>query len=98
MQRGRPRTGRPRREKKYTPRKKACSFCANKDLAIDYKDAAMLRRYVSDRGKIDPRRRSGACARHQRALAAAIKRARFLALLPYTPEHIHGSGGVGART
>ena len=58
----------------------------------------MLRRYVSDRGKIEPRRRSGACARHQRALAAAIKRARFLALLPYTPEHIHRSGGVGART
>lgn len=58
----------------------------------------MLRRYISDRGKIEPRRRSGACARHQRALAAAIKRARFLALLPYTPEHIHRSGGVGART
>ena len=57
----------------------------------------MLRRYVSDRGKIEPRRRSGSCARHQRALASAIKRARFLALLPYTPEHIHASGGVGAR-
>jgi len=98
LQSRRPRAGRPRREKKYTPRKKACTFCANKDLAIDYKDAAMLRRYISDRGKIEPRRRSGSCARHQRALAAAIKRARFLALLPYTTEHIHRSGGVGART
>jgi len=97
LQRGRPRTGRPRREKKYTPKKKACSFCANKDLAIDYKDAAMLRRYVSDRGKIEPRRRSGACARHQRALAAAIKRARFLALLPYTADHIRSAGVGPAR-
>jgi small subunit ribosomal protein S18 len=58
----------------------------------------MLRRYISDRGKIEGRRRSGNCARHQRAMAAALKRARFLALLPYTPEHIHGSGGVGARS
>jgi small subunit ribosomal protein S18 len=96
LQSRRPR-GRPRREKKYTARKKACTFCADKDLSIDYKDAAMLRRYISDRGKIEPRRRTGSCARHQRALAAAIKRARFLALLPYTPEHIHRSGGVGAR-
>ena len=98
MQRGRPRTGRPRREKKYAPKKRNCTFCADKDLKIDYKDSAMLRRYVSDRGKIEPRRRSGSCARHQRMLAAAIKRARFIALLPYTPEHIHGSGGVGARS
>jgi small subunit ribosomal protein S18 len=98
LQSRRPRPGRPRREKKYTPRKRACTFCADKDLAIDYKDSAMLRRYISDRGKIEPRRRTGSCARHQRALAAAIKRARFLALLPYTPEHIHRSGGVGARS
>ena len=58
----------------------------------------MMRRYISDRGKIEGRRRSGNCARHQRAMATALKRARFLALLPYTPEHIHRSGGVGARS
>jgi len=65
--------------------------------AIDYKEPAKLRRYISDRGKIEPRRKTGTCAKHQRALAEAIKRARHLALLPYVPAHIHKTGGVGIR-
>ena len=58
---------------------------------IDYKNAEILRRYLSDRGKIKSRRRSGVCARHQRQLARAIKRARHLALLPFTVEHVRGA-------
>jgi small subunit ribosomal protein S18 len=64
-------------------RKKVCSFCAAKVLDIDYKDMAVLRRYVNEKNKIAARRSSGACARHQRALAAAVKCAREMALLPY---------------
>jgi small subunit ribosomal protein S18 len=64
---------------------------------IDYKDPTKLRRYVSDRGKIEPRRKTGTCARHQRALALSIKKARHLAMLPFVPAHIHQSGGVGLR-
>jgi len=55
---------------------------------IDYKDIGRLRRYLSDRGRIEPRRKMGTCSKHQRRLAIALKRARFLALLPYTPEHV----------
>ncbi len=65
--------------------------------AIDYKDPGKLRRYLSDRGKIEPRRKTGTCAKHQRILTVALKRARHLALLPFTAEHIRISGGVGAR-
>jgi small subunit ribosomal protein S18 len=82
---------------KYVPKRKVCAFCSDKIENIDYKDAVKLRQYVSDRGKIDPRRKTGTCAKHQRALAVAIKRARHLALLPYVPEHIHKTGGVGIR-
>jgi len=82
MRSGRP--GRPR----YVPRRKVCFFCANKNETIDYKNVEKLRSYLSDRAKIEPRRRSGTCAKHQRALATAIKRARHLAMLPYVPEHI----------
>ena len=81
---------------KYAPRRRFCSFCANKVQEIDYKNITMLRNYISDRGKINPRRRTGTCARHQRALAMAIKRARHLALLPYAPEHIHQMGDVAS--
>jgi len=70
------------------PRRKYCIFCAEKIAEIDYKKVDMLRRYVDDRGKIIPRRKLGTCAKHQRRLALAIKRARFLALLPYTADHI----------
>lgn len=64
-------------------RKKVCSFCVDKIEMIDYKDVAKLKRYLSERGKIVPRRVTGTCARHQRQLTVAIKRARHLALLPY---------------
>ena len=74
------------------PRRKVCAFCADKIPVIDYKDVGRLRRYLSDRGKIEPRRKTGTCARHQRALATAIKRARHLALLPFTGEHLRVSG------
>lgn len=81
---------------RYAPRRRFCSFCTNNVSEIDYKDFTMLRGYISDRGKINPRRRTGTCARHQRALAMAIKRARHLALLPYAPEHIHRMGDVAS--
>jgi small subunit ribosomal protein S18 len=66
------------------PRQKVCYFCKDKVAYVDYKDAAMLRRFMSDRGKIRARRVSGNCARHQREVAMAIKNAREMALLPYT--------------
>jgi len=81
----------------YVPKRKVCSFCVNKVKVIDYNDASGLRSYISNSGKIEPRRKTGTCAKHQRALAAAIKRARHLALLPYVPAHIYKTGGVGIR-
>jgi small subunit ribosomal protein S18 len=83
---------------KYIPKRRVCLFCRDKIENIDYKDPTLLRTYVSDRGKIAPRRKSGACARHQRSLAVAIKRARHLALLPYVPAHIRKTGGVGIKS
>lgn len=71
-----------RRKSNFHRKKKVCVFCG-KDSAIDYKDAAKLRKYISDGGKILPRRITGTCATHQRALTVAIKRARHLAILPY---------------
>lgn len=67
-------------------RRKVCAFCVDKVENIDYKDVAKLRRYVSERGKILPRRLTGTCAHHQRELTVAIKRARHIALLPYTSD------------
>ena len=67
-------------------RKKVCSFCVDRIDRIDYKDLPRLRKYVSERGKIMPRRMSGVCAKHQRELAIAIKRARIVALLPYVAD------------
>lgn len=67
-------------------RKKVCAFCVDRAEFIDYKDVAKLRRFISERGKILPRRVTGTCAYHQRALTVAIKRARHLALLPYTSD------------
>jgi small subunit ribosomal protein S18 len=66
------------------PHRKVCGFCMEKIEDIDYKEVARLRRYVSERGKILPRRVTGTCARHQRRLTVALKRARHIALLPYT--------------
>ena len=65
-------------------RKKVCVFCADANKAIEYKDVNLLKRYVSERGKILPRRITGNCAKHQRALTVAIKRARHISLMPYT--------------
>ncbi len=78
-------TKRTRRKKTsfYKPRKKTCIFCAKHIDEIDYKNVAMLSRFISDKGKILPRRITGVCAKHQRQLAAAIKRAREMALIPY---------------
>ncbi len=81
------------RGSRYAPRRKVCAFCVDKDKAIDYKDPSKLRRYVSGKGKVEPRRKTGTCARHQRVLALAIKRARHLALLPYVASHIYQTGG-----
>ena len=67
-------------------RKKVCVFCGDKNNVIDYKDVNKLKRYVSERGKILPRRITGNCAKHQRALTVAVKRARHIALMPYTVE------------
>lgn len=68
------------------PKKKVCQFCADKAMTIDYKDVAKLRRYTSERSKILPRRVTGTCAKHQRLLTVAIKRARHIALLPYVSD------------
>lgn len=65
-------------------RKRVCSFCVDKATSIDYKDTAKLRRYITERGKILPRRISGNCAKHQRMMTEAVKRSRIVALLPYT--------------
>lgn len=82
--------GAPRPRRDYRPRRKVCQFCVDHVRDIDYKDAARLRRYLSDRGKIDPRRKTGTCAKHQRRLTIALKRARHMALLPFTAEHVRG--------
>jgi len=86
---------RERRGARFVPRRKFCSFCADKVEVIDYKEPVKLRRYLSDGGKIGPRHKTGTCAKHQRVLAVAIKRARHLALLPYVPAHIHNVVNVG---
>lgn len=80
-----PEGARPKRTGMHR-RKKVCVFCGSKAEPIDYKDANRLKRYVSERGKILPRRITGNCAEHQRELTVAIKRARHLSLLPYTVE------------
>lgn len=75
-----------RRERSRRPRRKVCAFCVDKVEVIDYKDIAKLRRFITERGKILPRRISGNCAKHQRQVTVAIKRARNIALLPFTAE------------
>jgi len=72
--------------RRYVARPKICQFCADKNIEIDYKAVDMLRRFVTEEGKIRPRRQTGTCARHQRVLAKEIKRSRHLALLPFTGE------------
>jgi len=92
-----PAGARPRRKGRFAPRRKACSFCVEGVKAIDYKDVGRLRRFLSDRGRIEPRRKLGTCAKHQRALAIALKRARHLALLPYTAEQVRETGALVGR-
>lgn len=75
-----------RRDRGRRPRKRVCSFCVDKVEAIDYKEVGKLKKYATERGKILPRRISGNCAKHQRQLTVAIKRARHIAFLPFTTE------------
>ena len=75
-----------RRDRGRRPRRKVCTFCVDKVEHIDYKDVAKLRRFITERGKILPRRISGNCAKHQRQVTVTIKRARNIALLPFTAE------------
>ena len=77
-------TDAPMKKRSNRRRKKVCVFCADSTNVIDYKDANKLKRFVSERGKILPRRITGTCAKHQRALTVAVKRARQIAILPYT--------------
>ena len=76
-----------RKKRQNTPfRKRACAFCSDSRNKIDYKDYDMLNRYINEYGRIRPRRQTGACAKHQRSIAVAIKRARHIALLPFVNE------------
>ncbi len=76
------------RRGRFQPRRKVCAFCADKEKKINWKQPETVRRYVGDAGQIFPRRKSGLCAKHQRRVTVAIKRARYMSLLPYTSEHI----------
>ena len=78
--------GKPAFRRRFT-RRKGCRFCGDKTLKIDYKEVRNLRYFISERGKIVPRRISGCCAEHQRKVCEAIKRARNIALLPFTASH-----------
>lgn len=78
---------------RYGPRRRVCSFCVEHLKTIDYKDVDRIRRFISDRAKIEPTRKTGVCAKHQRLLSTAIKRARHLALLPFVPNP--ALGGMG---
>lgn len=85
---GRPSHPRRSGRRRFVRRRKVCAFCLEKTKSIDYKDVSTLRRFLTERGKIKSRRKTGTCAKHQRRLAIAVKRARHLALLPYAAEHI----------
>jgi len=74
------------RGRRYYTRPRECQFCTDKGVKIDYKQVELLRRYIMENGKIRPRRQTGTCAKHQREIAQAIKRARHIALLPFTGE------------
>ena len=78
-----PKKDKKKSNRRNTRRRKSCPFCTNPSLEIDYKNVDVLSRFISDRGKIAPRRNSGVCAKHQRRLTKEIKKARFLALIPY---------------
>lgn len=84
------RPGRPR----YYSRRKVCSFCVGHVKHVDYKEVAALRRYLTDRYKIEARRKTGVCTKHQRHLATAVKRARHLAMIPFSPHHRWSGAGM----
>lgn len=90
-----PTPAKPASTRRYPQPPRLCYFCVER-VVIDYKNVDLLRRFVNDRARIKPRRQTGTCARHQRRLAVAIKRARLLGLLPFTAEHVrkHGWGGT----
>ena len=73
-------------KKERRPKRKVCNLCVEKQTAVDYKDVSRLRKFISERGKILPRRISGNCAKHQRLLTVAVKRARVIAFLPFVAE------------
>ena len=79
--------GRPGGGRRFYSRPKFCQFCSDKDQNIDYKNVELLKRYITDDGKIRPRRQTGTCAKHQRQVAAAIKQSRQIALLPFTGKY-----------
>ena len=76
-----------RQQRRYYPRRRVCAFCVDRVKQVDYKDVSVLERYVTDQGKIKGRRQTGNCAKHQHQLSRAIKRARQIALLPYSHQH-----------
>ena len=80
--------GGPRRRRTQVRTARVCAFCVDKVKEIDYKQTDTLKRYITDRGQIRPRRKTGLCAKHQRRIAESVKRARFMALLPHTGEHV----------
>lgn len=84
-------------DRRRAPRRRGCEFCRNKVDYVDYKDVDVLRYYVGDRAKMEPRRKVGTCARHQRMVSQAVKRARYVALMPYTVEHMRKTGFGGGR-
>ena len=89
--------GGPPRGERRGARRRGCEFCIDKRQFADYKDIELLRRYIGDRGKMEPRRKAGTCAKHQRWVRQAVKRARHIALLPYTAEHIRVTGVLSGR-
>jgi small subunit ribosomal protein S18 len=84
VSRTRPNAPRRRGRPRFYTKRRVCAFCVEHVSSIDYKDVSRLRRYISERARMDPRRKTGTCAKHQRPLAQAIKRARHVALLPFT--------------
>ena len=90
---GGPAGARRRRPQQQVRTRRVCIFCAENSKQIDYKQTDTLKRFLTERGQIRPRRKTNLCTKHQRRLSTAVKRARFMALLPYTGEHIRLHGG-----
>lgn len=91
-------SARPPAPRRFGGRRKVCPFCADKEAVLDYKAVGRLRRYVSERARMESGKKTGTCARHQRQVRQAIKRARFMALLPYAADHRRTTGPIAVRT